>query len=92
MAESGAKVLRAGGLLGVGSHGEVPGLDFHWEMQAYADGGMTPHEVLRAATLGSATTIGRAAEFGSIEAGKYADLVILDRDPLEDIANTLAIR
>ncbi len=92
VAESGAKVLRAGGLLGVGSHGEVPGLGFHWEMQAYAAGGMTPHEVLRAATLGSATTIGRAAEFGSIEAGKYADLVILDRDPLADITNTLSIR
>ncbi|MBV6418165.1 MAG: Protein TolB [Steroidobacteraceae bacterium] len=91
VAESAAKVLRAGGLLGVGSHGEVPGLGFHWEMQAYAAGGMTPHEVLRAATLGSATTIGRAAEFGSIEPGKFADLVVLDRNPLEDIANTLAI-
>lgn len=53
---------------------------------------MTPHEVLRAATLGSATTIGRGAEFGSVEAGKYADLVILDRDPLVDITNTLSIR
>ena len=92
VAESAAKVLRAGGLLGVGSHGEVPGLGFHWEMQAYAQGGMTPMEVLRSATLGSAETIGRAAEFGSIEPGKYADLVVLDRNPLADIANTLAIR
>ena len=92
VAESAAKVVRAGGLLGVGSHGEVPGLGFHWEMQAHAAGGMTPHEVLRAATLGSATTIGRAAEFGSVETGKYADLVILDRDPLADVANTLSIR
>lgn len=91
VAASAARVLRAGGLLGVGSHGEIPGIGFHWELQAYAEGGLTPHEVLRAATLGSAETIGRAAEFGSIEAGKYADLIVLDRDPLADISNTLSI-
>jgi Tol biopolymer transport system component len=91
VAESAARVVRAGGLLGVGSHGEIPGIGMHWEMQAYAQGGMTPHEVLRAATMGSAEAIGRAAEFGSIEPGKYADLIVLDRDPLADIANTLAI-
>ena len=92
VAESAARVLRAGGLLGVGSHGEIPGIGMHWEMQAYAQGGMTPHEVLRAATMGSAETIGRSAQFGSIEPGKYADLLVLDRNPLENIENTLAIR
>lgn len=92
IAEGAAKIARAGGLLGVGSHGEMPGLGMHWEMQAYASGGMTPMEVLRAATIGSAETIGRQAEFGSLETGKYADLVVLDRNPLEDIANTLSIR
>jgi Tol biopolymer transport system component len=91
IAESAAKIARAGGVLGVGSHGEMPGIGFHWEMQAYASG-MTAREVLHAATMGSATTIGRQAEFGSIEPGKYADLVVLDRNPLENIANTLAIR
>ncbi|TLY70574.1 MAG: amidohydrolase, partial [Gammaproteobacteria bacterium] len=39
IAEGGAKIARAGGLLGVGSHGEMPGLGYHWEMQAYAAGG-----------------------------------------------------
>lgn len=92
VAEGAARVARAGGVLGVGSHGEMPGLGFHWEMQAYAAGGMTPMEVLRAATISSAETIGRQAEFGSLEAGKYADLIILDKNPLEDIANTLSIR
>lgn len=92
VAKSAARFVRSGGLLGVGAHGEVPGLGTHWEMQAYAMGGMTPMEVLRAATIGGAKAIGRDADFGSIEPGKYADLVILDRNPLDDIANTLSIR
>ena len=92
IAEGAAKIARAGGLIGMGTHGEMPGLGLHWEMHAHAMGGMTPGEVLRAATLGAAAAIGREAEFGSLEPGKYADLVILDRDPLADVANTLAIR
>jgi hypothetical protein len=91
IAEGAAAVQRAGGLLGVGAHGEVPGPGTHWEIQAYTAGGMTPHEALHAATIGSAETIGRQDEIGSLEPGKYADLVILDRNPLDDIRNTLAI-
>jgi imidazolonepropionase-like amidohydrolase len=92
VAAGAAKIARAGGLVAVGSHGNDPGIGFHWEMQAYAAGGMTPMEVLHAATLGSAETIGRQTELGSLEAGKFADLVILDRNPLEDIRNTLRVR
>ena len=91
VAASAAAVQRAGGLIGIGSHGEMPGLGFHWEMQAHTMGGMTPAEALRAGTIGSATAIGRGMEFGSIEPGKFADLVVLNRNPLEDISNTLAI-
>ncbi|HSC11380.1 MAG TPA: amidohydrolase family protein [Rhodanobacteraceae bacterium] len=91
IAHGAAQAQRAGALLGVGSHGEVPGFGIHWEMQAYAAGGMTPHEVLRAATIGSAETIGRQDEIGSLAAGKYADLVILEKNPLDDIRNALAI-
>ena len=91
IAQGAAQSQRAGGLLGVGSHGEVPGYGIHWEMQAYAAGGMTPHEVLHAATIGSAETIGRQDEIGSLAPGKYADLVILEKNPLDDIRNTLAI-
>ncbi len=91
IAQGAAKLLRAGGLVGVGAHGEVPGYGTQWEMQAYAAGGMTPHEVLHAATIGSAETIGRQDEIGSLAPGKYADLVILDKNPLDDIRNTLAI-
>jgi len=91
MAAGVAAVQRAGGLIGIGAHGEMPGLGFHWELQAHNMGGMTPAEALRAGTIGSATHIGRGADFGSIEPGKYADLVVLDRDPLKDVSNTLSI-
>ncbi len=80
-------IQRAGGAVGLGSHGEVQGLGFHWEMKLYASGGGTPLEVLRAATLGSAEVIGHAQDVGSLEPGKFADLLILDADPLADIAN-----
>ncbi|MDA5193981.1 amidohydrolase family protein [Govanella unica] len=87
-----AKVYRAGGLLGVGSHSEFEGLAYHWEMQALASGGLTPHEVLKIATIGSSEVIGRKSELGSIEPGKFADLIILDKNPLLDIKNSLALR
>ena len=91
VAEGAARIQRAGGLVAVGSHGELPGLGFHYELQAFAMGGMTPLEILRAATIDSAKTIGRDNELGSLEPGKYADLIILTRDPLQDIHNTLSI-
>ncbi|HEV8329907.1 MAG TPA: amidohydrolase family protein [Steroidobacteraceae bacterium] len=86
-----AKIQRAGGVVGIGSHGEIPGFGFHWEMEAHVQGGMTPHEALRAGTIGSAEAIGRAAEFGSIEPGKFADLAILDADPRADIRNSRSV-
>ena len=54
-------------------------------------GGMTPLEAIRAATIGSAETIGRQSELGSIEPGKFADLVVLRKDPRAAIRNTRAI-
>jgi Tol biopolymer transport system component len=91
IAQGAAKIQRAGGLVAVGSHGEIPGLGYHLEMQALAAGGMTPMEVLHAATLGSSKTIGRDHQFGSLEPGKFADLLFLDQNPLTDIHNTLSI-
>ena len=85
------KIERAGGVVGMGGHGEIPGIGFHWEMEAHVMGGWTPAEALRAGTLGSAEAIGRETDLGSIEPGKVADLVIMDRDPRADIRNTLSI-
>lgn len=91
-ASSAAQIYRQGGLIGVGAHGDTPGLGTHWELHAYVEGGWKPAEALWAATMGSAAAIGRDAQLGSLEAGKLADLVVLDADPLADIQNTLAIR
>ena len=88
---SAAKIFRAGGKLGVGGHGNLQGLGYHWELQAYAMGGLTPHEVLQIATRSSAEVIGRLPDIGTLEPGKYADLIIFDKNPLDAIRNTESI-
>ncbi|MGH9863115.1 MAG: amidohydrolase family protein, partial [Candidatus Acidiferrales bacterium] len=87
-----AKIIRAGGRVGIGSHGQLQGLGYHWEMWMLASGGLTPMEVLRAATLHGAQIIGYDQDLGSLEVGKLADLVVMAKDPLLDIHNTASIR
>ncbi|MEO0424026.1 MAG: amidohydrolase family protein, partial [Pseudomonadota bacterium] len=91
LAADAAKIMRAGGKVGVGSHGQFQGLGYHWELWALASGGLTPMEALRAATLGGAEVIGYEAAIGSLEPGKYADLNVFDRDPSKDIRNTSSL-
>ena len=55
------------------------------EFDALVRGGMTPIEALKAATVNGAELIGRSKDIGSIEPGKYADIVAVDGDPLTDI-------
>jgi Tol biopolymer transport system component len=91
VAEGCKKVVDAGGKVCAGCHGEFQGLGSHWEMWMLASGGMTPLQVLRCASLNGAEAIGLAQDIGSLTPGKYADLVIYDKNPLENIRNTNTI-
>jgi imidazolonepropionase-like amidohydrolase len=70
----------------------VPGISLHEELVLLVEAGLTPLEALRAATLNPARVLGSADSLGTIEAGKLADLVLLDANPLADIGNTQRIR
>jgi imidazolonepropionase-like amidohydrolase len=87
-----ADIVHAGGRAALGSHGQLQGLGAHWETWNLGSGGLTPHETLRVVTLYGAEAIGMQQDLGSLEAGKMADLIVLDRNPLEDIRNTNSIR
>ena len=91
VAKGAKEILDAGGNVGLGGHGEMQGLQVHWEMWSLAAGGMNNLDVLRVATLESAKAIGLDSEIGSIEAGKLADLVVMDNNPLDDISHTNSI-
>jgi Tol biopolymer transport system component len=91
-AEQAAKVVAAGGRVGMGSHGQLQGLGAQWEIWNIASGGMPRYDVLRVATIFGATAIGHEKDVGSLEVGKLADLQVLDKNPLDDIKNTNTIR
>ena len=84
-----AKVAKEMNDLGVlvnsGGHGQREGLAMHWEMWMMAQGGMSPLESLRTATMNPAKTLGLDKQLGSITKGKLADLIVVDGDITKDI-------
>lgn len=87
-AREAAKLAKRGVLVSIGAHGQQAGIGAHWELWSFVRGGMTPIEALRAGTIVPAQSLGMAADIGSLEPGKLADLVVLDADPTADIRNS----
>lgn len=83
-----ASIYNQGGKIGMGSHGNNPGIGAHNEIWALQMGGLTNLEALRIATINGAEAMGIQKDLGSIKAGKIADLIILNANPLDDIHNT----
>lgn len=85
-----ASVPLLAGSDGVGRNtpGIFPGSSLHEELDLYVQAGLTPYEALRTATVNPATYLNAELEFGQIAEGFYADLVLLDGNPLKDIRNT----
>jgi imidazolonepropionase-like amidohydrolase len=73
-----------------GPPGRFPGYFAHWEMELLVQAGLTPMQVITAAT-GSAARFLHATDLGTLEANKWADLVVLDKNPLDDIKNSRTI-
>ena len=69
----------------------APGFALHRELRALREAGLTPFEVLTAATANPARYLGERARFGIIEVGREADLLLLEANPLDDVANAAAI-
>lgn len=87
-AKAGGRILTG---TGAGGSASVPGLSLHQELELLVDAGLTPMQALVSATRTPAEMIKKDYKLGTIAAGKLADLVILDADPLADIQNTRKI-
>jgi imidazolonepropionase-like amidohydrolase/Tol biopolymer transport system component len=88
-----AKQISDGGTkVNLGAHGQIQGLGAHWELWMLAQGGMTPLQAIRCATLNGAAYLGMTKEIGSLEVGKLADLIVMDANPLDDIRNSEKIK
>jgi hypothetical protein len=69
----------------------IPGISLHLELQRFVAAGFTPLEALQTATLNPAKFFGKLNDYGTVQQGRVADLLLLDANPLEDISNTRKI-
>ncbi|HUR64939.1 MAG TPA: amidohydrolase family protein [Chitinophagaceae bacterium] len=86
------KLVDEGVKVNMGAHGQIQGIGGHWEIWMMQQGGMTNHQALQTATSNAALSLGLDKWIGSLETGKLADLVVMDKNPLENIRNTESIR
>ncbi|HRW75359.1 MAG TPA: amidohydrolase family protein, partial [Saprospiraceae bacterium] len=82
------KLTDAGVKINLGAHGQLQGLGAHWELWMLAQGGMTNMEALQAATINGAEYLGMDHQIGSITAGKLADLIVIDGNPLANLQDS----
>lgn len=87
-----ARIKQEGGHVVLGSHGDNEGIGVHNELWALQSGGLTNMQTLQEATIEGARAMGIQDDVGSIEVGKIADLIILNKNPLDDIHNSREIR
>jgi Tol biopolymer transport system component len=92
VAGAAATIVKHGGMVGVGAHHEVQGIGTPWDLILLSGGGMPLHDVLRVGTIFGAISIGLDRDLGSVEAGKLADLIVLDANPLANIRNIMKIK
>jgi imidazolonepropionase-like amidohydrolase len=82
----------AGTTVHLGAHGQLAGLGSQWELWLIAQSGLRPIDVLKCGTINGAKYLGLDHDIGSIETGKLADVIVLDKDPLADIHNTDSVK
>ncbi|MDA0285714.1 MAG: amidohydrolase family protein, partial [Planctomycetota bacterium] len=94
VAEIARQVVDEGGLVQAGGHGQLNGVCTHWEMWSFVQGGMTPMQALRCGTLNGAKYLGLDGDIGSLEAGKLADLIVMEAgaDPTIEIRDSERIQ
>jgi imidazolonepropionase-like amidohydrolase/Tol biopolymer transport system component len=85
------KLADAGVKVNMGAHGQIQGIGAHWEIWMLTQGGMTPLEALHCATINPAINLGLDNWIGSLQPGKLADLIVMDKNPLENIYNTESV-
>ena len=81
------RYVKAGGLLRAGSdpNNGLPGLGVHQEMVMFVEAGITPMQAIQAGTINSAKAFRKDKDYGTVEAGKVADIVVIDGDPMKDM-------
>ena len=86
------QIADGGTKVNLGSHGQLQGLGAHWELWTLAQGGMSPLQAIRCATINGASYLGMDKEIGSLETNKLADMIVLNDNPLTDIRNSQKIK